>query len=166
MRITKKKIAAVVAGTAVVALGAGTAFAFWTNTGSGTGRAAVGTTGTITVNQTSTPAGLTVAENTQALSGDFDNTGVAASLNRVFGTLTSITNGTSDGSKPACTIADFVIEGTGTITGDTVPNGTGVGSWSGLTVRMVNKPLSGGALNNQDNCKNATVNISYAASLV
>lgn len=46
MRITKKKIAAVVATTAVVALGAGAAFAFVTNTsGTGTGTANVSAKG-------------------------------------------------------------------------------------------------------------------------
>lgn len=44
MRITKKKIAAVVATTTVVALGAGTAFAYFTAGGSGAGGAGVGTT--------------------------------------------------------------------------------------------------------------------------
>ena len=42
MRINKK-IAGVVAVTSVVALGAGSAYAFWTTSGSGSGTAAIGT---------------------------------------------------------------------------------------------------------------------------
>ena len=172
MRITKKKALGVAAGVSVVALGAGAAFAYWTSTGSGTGTGTAGTTGTITIHQLTTPAGMTVAENTQPLGGDFTNTGVAVTMNRVVGTITGISGAGTDASKPACAIGDFIIEGTGVITGDVVPNGTHVGTWSGLTLRMVNKPLtfdgSGNALvtNNQDNCKNATVNISYSLALV
>jgi hypothetical protein len=41
--------------------------------------------------------------------------------------------------------------------GAQVPVGTGVGSWSGLSLSMTN---SG---SNQDNCKNVTVPVAYTA---
>ena len=39
-----------------------------------------------------------------------------------------------------------------------VPSGTAVGSWSGLTVRMLDNGL------NQDNCKGVTITIDYTAN--
>ena len=39
-----------------------------------------------------------------------------------------------------------------------VPSGTLVGSWSGLTVRLIDNGL------NQDNCKNVSITIDYTAN--
>lgn len=164
MRITKKKIVGAVAVSAVVAMGAGTAFAFWTSTGSGTGSATAGTTVGITVNQTSASTGFTVDEVPVPLSGDFDNTNTfAVSLTTVTATITGVAGGSLAG-KPACTSADFMIEGTGVVAGSSVPAGTSVGSWDGLTIRMVNKLPVTDPANNQDNCKDAVVSISYSAA--
>ena len=59
-------------------------------------------------------------------------------------------------SKPACTDADFTIGGS--VGAITVPNGTNVGSWSGLTVAMVD------GAGNQDNCKGVSITIDYTAA--
>ncbi len=71
---TKKKMAAVVAGLAVVGT-SGVAFGYWTNAGSGSGTAATGTNAAITVNQTvdsSAPA-LYPGGPARTLSGTFTN---------------------------------------------------------------------------------------------
>jgi len=60
------------------------------------------------------------------------------------------------GAKPACAASDFSIGGSVGTT--TVASGTGVGSWSGLTIQLLNTAA------NQDNCKGATANISYTAN--
>jgi hypothetical protein len=161
MRITKTKIASVVAATAVVALGGTAAMAYWTETGSGSGSAATGTTHAIDVFQTSTVSGLFPAGTAQALSGDFINTNPSAvHLTTVTGNVTDVTE--AAGVTGTCNPADFVITGTGTVTGSSVPHSatstTHVGSWSGLNVAMTDT----GA--NQDVCKNATLVISYSAS--
>jgi hypothetical protein len=133
------------------------AYAYWTQGGSGTGSASAGTTSAITVNQTSTVTGLYPGGPSATLSGNFDNPNSSAvQLSSVTAVISSISGAGSDGTKPACATADFAIGGSAGST--TVPSGTGVGSWSGLTVRLVDN----GA--NQDNCKGATANITYTAN--
>jgi hypothetical protein len=161
MRITRTKVASVIAATAVVALGGTAAMAYWTETGSGSGSAATGTTHPIEVFQTSAVSGLFPAGTAQALSGDFINTNPSAvHLTTVTGSVVDVTEAT--GVTGTCNPADFVIGGTGVVAGSSVPASatatTHVGSWSGLTVAMTDS----GA--NQDACKNATLVISYSAS--
>jgi hypothetical protein len=149
------RFVALAVGALAVAV-AGVAFAFWTQGGSGSGGATAGTTSAITVNQTSTPIGLYPGGPAQALSGTFTNpnphavqiSGVTAAV-RPFSVQ-------GDSAKPACTEADFVVGGTsGPVT---VPSGTGVGAWSGLTVSLVN------GTDNQDNCKGVSITLDYTAT--
>jgi hypothetical protein len=133
------------------------AYAYWTQGGSGTGTATAGTTSSITVNQTSTAAGLYPGGPAATLSGNFDNPNASAvQISSITAVVSSITNGATDGSKPTCTPADFSIGGS--VGPTTVPSGTGVGSWSGLTIQLLNTTA------NQDNCKGATANIAYTAN--
>lgn len=134
------------------------AYAYWTAGGSGTGSAATGNTTPITVNQTSTVTGLYPGATPTALSGNFTNTNSGAvyvgSVTASVHTFSSQT----DITKPACTQADFAIGGTATVNAN-VPAGTGVGSWSGLTIQLTN------GAGNQDNCKNlSSLQIDYTAS--
>jgi hypothetical protein len=133
------------------------AYAYWTQGGSGSGSATAGTTSNITVNQTSSVSGLYPGGPAVTLSGNFDNPNPGSvRISSITGVVSSISGAGTDGSKPACTTSDFTIGGSVGVT--TVPSGTGVGSWSGLTVQMVN------GAGNQDNCKGATANISYTAN--
>lgn len=134
------------------------AYAYWTQGGTGTGSATAGTTSAITVNQTSTASGLYPGGTATALSGNFTNPNSSAvTISSITASVSSVSNGTSDGSKPACTAADFSIGGS--VGATTVPAGPGtVGSWSGLTIQLLNTG------SNQDNCKGATANISYTAN--
>ena len=111
----------------------------------------------ITVNQTSTASGLYPGGPAATLSGNFDNPNASSvKISSITAAIGSISNGSSDGSKPACTASDFSIGGSvGTAT---VPSGNGVGSWSGLTIQLLNTAA------NQDNCKGATANINYTAN--
>ncbi len=154
MRGRKKVLGMAVVATVAVA---GVAVAYWTQGGSGSGSAATGTTSAIVVHQTSTVNGLYPGGPAQALSGNFDNpnagpvfvTGVTAAVHPF--------SAQADGSKPACTAADFVIAGSASV-GSEISSGLGVGSWSGLTIAM----KDGSA--NQDNCKNVSVPIDYTAN--
>jgi hypothetical protein len=137
---------------------AGVATAYWTQGGSGTGSGSTGTTASITVNQTSTVANLYPGGTPQALSGNFTN----PNPSNVF--VTSVTavvdptfNSQTDGTKPACTAADFVIAGAAPVNAQ-IASGAGVGAWGGLTIQMVNAPT------NQDNCKNVSVPIVYTSN--
>lgn len=156
MRFTKKKL--VVVGFAVAALvSSGTALAYWTQSGTGTGSATAGTTTGITVNQTSVSASALYPGGTaEALSGTFTNPNASpVNVSTVAAVVSSISGGGTDNTKPACTTADFAIGGS---SGPyTVAPGT-LTAWSGLTVRLVPGTL------NQDNCKNATANITYTAN--
>jgi hypothetical protein len=154
--MNRRRILLLAGVVVALALGVG-AYAFWTQGGTGSGTATADTTSAITVNQTSSVSGLYPGGPAATLSGNFNNTNASAvQISSITAVVSSITNGSSDASKPACTPADFSIGGSvGTIT---VPSGTGVGSWSGLTIQLLNTAA------NQDNCKGATANITYTAN--
>jgi hypothetical protein len=137
---------------------AGGAFAYWTISGSGSGTATAGTVSAVTVNQTSTVSGLYPGGSPVTLAGTFTNPNSSeVYISSVTATVSAVTTGTELGKDP-CTPADFAIGGSATLNAE-IPSGPGVvGAWSGLTVRM----LDTGA--NQDNCKNASVTISYTAN--
>jgi hypothetical protein len=134
----------------------GIAFAYWTQGGSGPGGASAGTTSAITVNQTGTPTGLYPGGPAAPLSGTFDNPNAhPVHVSSVTVAVTPFSVQT-DNSKPACTEADFAVGGTSGA--NVVPAGSGVGSWSGLTVRLVD------GVANQDNCKNVNITLDYTAN--
>ena len=151
----KARFVALAVVALAVAVG-GIAFAFWTQGGSGSGTASAGTTSAITVNQTGTPTGLYPGGPAVPLSGTFDNPNAhsvhISSVTVAVHTFSSQANLT----KPACTDADVAVGGTSGA--NVVPAGTGVGTWSGLTVRMVD------GVANQDNCKLASITLDYTAN--
>jgi hypothetical protein len=152
----KARVSSVVAVVAVLAIG-GVAWAYWTQGGSGSGSAAVGTSSAITVNQTGSPSGLYPGGPATALAGTFTNTNAAAvNISSVTAAVHAFASHTLDATKPDCTQADFAIAGTSGA--NTVPSGTTVGAWSGLTVRMLDNGL------NQDNCKGVAITIDYTAN--
>jgi hypothetical protein len=155
--MTRKRIF-LLAGIVVVLAGAAVAaYAYWTSGGSGTGSATAGNTVNITVNQTSSVSGLYPGGPAVTLSGNFDNPNAGSvQISSITAVVSSISGGGTDSTKPACTPADFSIGGAVGTT--TVPSGTGVGAWTGLTIQLVNTAA------NQDNCKGATANIAYTAN--
>ena len=155
-RLKHRSASLVVAGVLALIV-SGLAYAYWTQGGSGTGTATTGTTTAITVNQTGTPSGLYPGGPSAALSGTFDNPNTApVTLSSVTASVRAFSSHTVDASKPDCTEADFAIGGTSGA--NVVPVGNGVGSWSGLTVRLLDNGL------NQNNCKSATITIDYTAN--
>ncbi len=149
MRITKKKIAGAVAVSAVVAMGAGSAVAFWTTTGGGTGSAGVGTDTPITVVQTSTISGLGPGSPAQALSGTFTNP------NDYPVSISGLTAAVTATDKNGCSATDFVIGGTANLPTNGVIAVDDTSAWSGLNVSMTNTAA------NQNACKNAVLTITY-----
>jgi hypothetical protein len=135
------------------------AYAFWTNNGAGNGSASAGTN-TVNVIQTSTPSGLVPGGPGGELTGTFNNPGSApVTVNNVIATLASVSGGTADPFKPPCTINDFALSGNpAPVTSGPVNPGTN-GSWGGIFVALVNDPAE-----NQDNCKGASINITYATN--
>ena len=151
MHNIKKRKFIVLALLALAAVSAVGGYAFWTGGGSGSGNAGVGTNAALVVNQTSVISGLVPGGPSAPLSGNFNNPGTSA----VF--VTAVTAAVTGTSAAGCNASDFTIGGTAPV-GASVPTGSGVGSWSGLTIAMANTAV------NQDACKNATVSISYTAS--
>ena len=144
--------------TAVLLLiGGGVAFAYWTQSGSGTGSAATGTTAAITVNQTSTVTAMGPGVAAQPLSGDFDNPNAGPVLvTSVTVSIASITGG-----GPTCEATDYTLANATSDVNASVPAGNGVGSWGSTdtpTIAFNNK-----AGENQDDCKNAVVNLAYTS---
>ena len=143
---------------AVSVLAAGAAYAYWTNGGSGSGSAGTGTNVAVTVNQTSTPTGLYPGGPGGALSGTFTNTNASqVFVNQVNATLLPPT-GPNVATAPACTIADYALSGFPITVGTEIASGTGVGAWTGGSVRLLNSAT------NQDSCKGATINIAYTSN--
>ncbi len=138
------------------AVAAGVAVAYWTTSGSGSGTATTGSAAGVTVNQTASPTGL-YPGGTAALSGNFDNPNSGSVYIASVAASVTAFSVQADGTKPACTQANFSITGTAIVNAEIVA-GNGVGSWSGLSLNMSDTGT------NQDNCKNITVPIAYTPS--
>jgi hypothetical protein len=144
-----RKFVALFVAIGMVLAGGGAAFAYWTISGSGSGTANTGAPATVTVVQTSANT-ISAPGGSIALSGDFNNpnsgntyvSGVTASVG-VFSTTAKFAG------DPPCTAADFTVTGTSNVPGD-VPTGNGVGTWSGLTLTLIDSAT------NQDNCESLT----------
>jgi hypothetical protein len=159
----KRTIIGLIALVVVAAISVG-AYAYWTQGGSGVGSATAGSTTDITVKQTSlTASNLYPGGPAEDLSGNFNNPNSGSvHISSITAVVDSVTGGAQDPGKPACTPADFTIGGTSGA--NDVPTGTGVGSWSGLNISLVDKEPSSNPANNQDNCKSATAHITYTAN--
>ena len=137
---------------------ASVAFAYWTSIGSGTGDAATGSSGAITVVQTSSVAGLFPGGPAQTLSGNFNNPNAGqVFVGSITATISGVTGPNIDASNP-CTAADYQLGGFPVTVNAQIPTGTGVGSWTGGTLSMVNSAT------NQNGCKGATVAIAYTVA--
>jgi len=148
----RKSLKVVIVSAVVVVAAAGAAFAYWTIGGSGSGSASTGTVTAVTVNQTSSVSAMAPGLAAQPLSGNFDNPNGGP----VYVTSVSATVASTD--KAGCTASDYTIAGTATV-GAEIASGSGVGSWSGLSIAFNNKPAT-----NQDACKNAVVTIAYTSN--
>jgi hypothetical protein len=148
----RKKIAAF--GAACFLLTAAGAYAYWTESGAGTGSAATGTNEAVTVNQTSTPTAMYPGGSAQPLSGNFDN----PNDGKVHVAAVTVALSSIEDAPAGCSTADYQINNaTATINAEIDP-GEGVGSWSGPSIQMRNTG------SNQDGCKNASVNLTYTST--
>jgi hypothetical protein len=151
----KRAIAGAIIGLLVVATAA---YAYWTAGGSGTGSGNAGTTTGLTVNQTTTLTDMYPGDSAQTLSGTFDNTNSGPV--HVSTVTVSISSVVKAGGAPAgtCDATDFTLASAAMTVNADVPAGTSQGSWTGATIKFNNK------VSNQDACKGATVNLSYAVA--
>jgi hypothetical protein len=154
---TRKRTVKVLALTAALVVAGGTAFAWWTAGGTGTGSASTGSVTGITVNQTSSVTGLYPGGPAATLAGNFTN----GNSGKVYVAQVSVViqenwSASADENKPACTAADYELEQP-TATNAEIPTGTG-GSWGNGSIKLLDREA------NQDNCKNVTVPLVYTSN--
>ena len=151
MKFTKKKIA-IISTVVVAAIGASTAFAYWTTDGSGTGTADAGSAAASLTLHTKFDAGLLLGAN-ETVTVSADGNGVDdVSLG---GKTLEFTVSTDDAG---CTAADFTLPSTTATAGVVVhANDTDVNIGSG-TLTMISRDLV-----NQDGCKGATITVDVVA---
>jgi hypothetical protein len=157
MKNTSRKQSVLGAVAAILLIAAG-AYAYWTSTGSGTGSASAGTTSAVTVNQTTTLSAMYPGDSAQTISGNFDNPNPGpVYVGTVTASISSVTKA-SGAPSGTCDASDFTLASAAMTVNAEVPAGTAKGSWTGATIKFNNKAT------NQDACKGATVNLSYAVS--
>jgi hypothetical protein len=159
-RRSRRRAAMVLVPTVAGVFIAGTAFAYWSTTGSGTGTSITGTGATVTVTQTgTTPTGLSPGGTSQPIAFKITNGKTTpqyiASVTIAVGTIIKNSDGVT--AATGCTAGDFAVTQPGAINtnlpaGDTAFNSTSA------AIRM----LESGS--NQDGCKDVTVNLTYTAA--
>ena len=158
MQFTRKKITAVVATTAVVALGAGVAVAYWTSVGDGVGQ---GTTGTSTafVVTSAAAAGPPLLPGVGAQTVEFTVTNPAGAGQQKLNLVTVAVAGPAGAvwdAVPDCAAADYTVSvTTPPAYTDMAPGSTRVGT---ATLSMINRAAV------QDGCKLADVPLWFHAS--
>jgi hypothetical protein len=158
MRKPSKKALAVVTAVALLA-GGGTAFAYWTTTGTGAGTAATtaGTLNNLTFTQ-STVNAMYPGDSSQALTVGVKNTGTESTyVTTVKAYITT--------DKSGCTGADFKIAGvaTGTALAPTGLTWTAADLAANGTADATSTIQFNNTTANQDACKTATVTVHYVA---
>ncbi|GAB3548616.1 hypothetical protein GCM10027404_12810 [Arthrobacter tumbae] len=154
VKTSKKRIAITTA--ALVAVGGGAAFAYWTSTGTGTGAAQTGTTEPFTITSTAATGGpLSPGGPSQEVAFVVANPGTGVQqLNNVVVTVANA-DGSAWTSVAGCSAADYTV-GTVAITGgDMEPGATKSGT---VTIKMNNLET------NQNGCKDADVPLYFSAS--
>lgn len=156
-QISKKQKATIVGGSIAALVMGGTAFAYWTAGGEGTGSADTGTgAGHFTVTQTSTVSNMFPGDAPQTLSGTVTNdSGESAYVTRVVVSISGVSQ--ASGAAGSCDASDYTLANETMAVGKDVAKG-GQANFGGATIKFNNKTT------NQDGCKGATVNLAYAAS--
>jgi hypothetical protein len=151
----KKKI--LIAGTAIVAIGAGTAFAYWSTQGTGTGSGSTSAgDSNLVITQTSTISNMFPGDAAQSIAGTVKNNAEnSAYVNTVTVSIASVTK--AAGATGDCDASDYTLATpVMSIATDLAAGGTA--NFSGATLKFNNKAT------NQDGCKGATVNLAYASN--
>jgi hypothetical protein len=144
---TRRKIVAGGLAAAVVLGGGYAAYAYWTSAGAGSGSATTGTSGGVTINQTSVVTAMGPGVAAQALSGTF-TTAKPAHVAQVTAAVTTTSN-------VGCHAADFTIVQPAPTNAEVVTGGT----WGGGSIAF-----NDSATVNQDACQGVTVTIGYTST--
>jgi hypothetical protein len=141
---------------ALVAVGGGAAFAYWTATGTGNATATAGTSANFTISSTVSGGALSPNGPIQTAAFTVTNPGTGVQKLSNVGVTVAGTDGTPWTAVTGCSAADFVV-GTPQFTVTEIPaNGTVTGS---VTLQMIDRPGV-----NQNGCKGASVPLHFEAS--
>ena len=155
-RLNLKKKRAVLVVIGVVGI-AGAAFAYWSGGGSGSGSGSTASVlSALTAYQTTVLAPMYPGDCAQTMSVNFDypNSGPVY-VNTVTASIASVTKA-AGAPVGTCDASDYTLANATMTVNASVPAGSGQGAWTGATIKFNNKGT------NQDACKGATVNLSYA----
>jgi hypothetical protein len=150
----KKRIIGTTA--ALVAIGGGAAFAYWTATGTGNATTTAGTESNFTI--ASSVAGDPLSPNGPIQTATFTVTNPGTGVQKLTNVAVTVagTDGTVWTEVAGCSALDFAV-GKPSFTATEIPaKGTVTGT---VTLQMVDRPGV-----NQDGCKGATVPLHFAAS--
>lgn len=155
--LSKKQMAAAGAAVAIVAVGAGSAFAYWTDSGTGAGSAAVGTSAHFAVT-VDAPTGAALSPGGPVDTVTFTVKNNGSGHQKVVAATATVANndGSTWTSVAGCSAADFSIGDVAVTAADLAPGATTTGSF---TIQMVNNTSA-----SQDGCKSATVPLYVSVS--
>lgn len=149
-----KRVAIITA--AMLAVGGGAAYAYWTSTGTGTGSATTGSSTPFTI-ASQAPSGAALAPGGTAQSIAFTVTNPGSGSQNLSGVTVTVANanGTAWTAVSGCSALDYTV-GTPAITyGQIAPGGNIAGT---VTLTMNNRA------SDQDACQGVTVPLYFAAS--
>ena len=158
MKLRTKIAVGATLGAAVLGGGGMLAFAYFTSTGAGTGTAGVGTSTNVTIAQVGTVSGLVPNGAPQTINYKVTNPGTGSEyVNQVTVSVASISGaGSASGTGiDACTPSLFQVTQGPAIATDIAGGGNASGT---ATISLPDDH------NNQNNCENATVNLSFSSN--
>lgn len=155
-KFTARKKRVAITTAALVAIGGGAAFAYWTSQGTGTGSATTGTTVPFTVTSTTATGGpLTPGGPNQTVAFDVTNPGTGVQhLTNVKVTIAEA-NGDPWTHASGCSFKDYAVAAVDITKGDIAPGAKVSGT---VTIKMNNLP------ENQDACKGLAVPLHFSVS--
>lgn len=158
-RRSRRRAALVLVPTVAGVFIAGTAFAYWSTTGSGTGTSATGTSQAVTVTQLGTVTGMAPGGADVPVNFRINNPQTTAQrIASVTVAVGTITKNSDNSPASGCTSADFAITQPTAINADIPGSGGTDFSPSGAAIHMINSS------SNQDGCKDVKVNLTFTAA--
>jgi len=155
-KVTGRNKRIVITTAAMLAVGGGAAFAYWTATGTGNTTTSAGTSSNFTFTSTVAGGALSPGGPTQTVTFLVTNPGSGVQKLSAVAATVADTNGAAWTAVADCSADDFTV-GTPTFTVTEIPaNGTVTGT---VTLQMIDRPDV-----NQNGCKGATVPLHFVAS--
>lgn len=154
-KVTGRKKRIIITTAAMLAVGGGAAFAYWTAFGAGNGTASAGTSTDFTITSTVAGGALSPGGPTQTFTFVVTNPGTGVQKLSAVAATVATTTGAAWTTVSGCSADDFTVGDPTFTPGEISANGTITGT---VTLQMKNTGVS------QDGCKGATVPLHFAAS--